>query len=88
MAAYEKAQEQFKREEQAYWAMRDDLMRDYHGLWVAIVNGQVVASGKKSGQVGYEAYLKTGSEVCFCAQVGYEDRVLQIRGGSTRYSFN
>jgi hypothetical protein len=35
MEAYEKAQEQFKREKQAYWAMRDRLMKDYYGLWVA-----------------------------------------------------
>ncbi len=85
MDAYEKAQEQFKREKQAYWAMRDNLLKDYDGLWVAIVNGQVVTSGKNRGRVGYEAYLKTGSEVCYCAQVGFEDRVLQIRQLATGY---
>ncbi|MDZ7362322.1 MAG: hypothetical protein ONB46_16620 [candidate division KSB1 bacterium] len=79
MEAYEKAQEQFKREKQAYWAMRDRLLKDYYGLWVAVVNEQVVVSGKNRGRVGYEAFLKTGSGVCFCAQVGFEDRVFRIR---------
>jgi len=83
--AYEKAQEQFKREKQAYWVMRDRLMKDYYGKWVAVVNGQVVGSGNNRGRVGYAAFLKTGSEVCFCAQVGFEDRVLLIRGGSLRH---
>jgi hypothetical protein len=85
MDAYEKAQEQFKREKQAYWAMRDNLMKDYYGIWVAVVNGQIVTSGKNKGRIGYEAYLKTGSEVCFCAQVGFEDRVLRLRQKVTKY---
>ncbi|MDZ7292381.1 MAG: retroviral-like aspartic protease family protein [candidate division KSB1 bacterium] len=82
---HEKALDQFKREEQAYWAMRDSLMKDYHGLWVAVVNGKVVASGKNGGRVSYEAYSKTGSKVCFCAQVGFENRVFRIRQAAAGY---
>jgi hypothetical protein len=85
MDAYENAQEQFKREKQAYWAMRDRLMKDYYGKWVAVVNGQVVGSGNNRGRVGYAAFLKTGSEVCFCAQVGFEDRILRVRQVASGY---
>jgi hypothetical protein len=65
--------------------MRDNLMKDHYGQWVAVVNGQVVSTGKKRGQVGYEAFLKTGSGVCFCAKVGFEDRILRFRQVASGY---
>jgi hypothetical protein len=37
----------FKCEKQAYWAIRDELLKKYFGKWVAIVNGKIVASGEK-----------------------------------------
>jgi Family of unknown function (DUF5678) len=75
----EEARQRFEREKQAYWAMRDELLKQYLGQWVAVVNGQVVAVGTKMGKVMEEAFHKTKSKVMFVSEVGHEDRVLRIR---------
>src|SRR5574341_464627 len=75
----EEARQRFEREKQAYWAMREELLKQYLGQWVAVVNGQVVAVGNKMGKVMEEAFRKTKSKVMFVSEVGHEDRVLRIR---------
>jgi len=71
--------QRFEREKQAYWAMREELLKQYLGQWVAVVNGQIVAVGTKMGKVMEEAFRKTKSKVMFVSEVGHEDRVLRIR---------
>jgi hypothetical protein len=83
MRRSESTSQRFAAEKAAYWAMREDLMRQYHGQWVAVVNGQVVAVGNKAGKVLEEAYRKTGSEIGFVAHVGYEQVVRKIRQATT-----
>lgn len=79
----------FEAEKAAYWAMREELLKQYWGKWVAIVNGTVVAIGNEAGKVIQEAFRKTGSEVGFAARVGYEDAVRRIRQiTSGRYDEN
>lgn len=73
------SQERFESEKQAYWAMREELLKKYPGKWVGVVNGQVVAVGDKRGKVMEETYRKTKSKVMFVSEVGYEDRVLRFR---------
>ncbi|UCE06494.1 MAG: hypothetical protein JSW07_00175 [bacterium] len=75
--------QQFEREKNAYWAMRNDLIKKYKGKWVAVANEQVVAVGDKRGKVMEEAYNKTKRKVMFVSEVGFEDRVLRIRQIST-----
>jgi hypothetical protein len=75
----EEARQRFEREKQAYWAMREELLKQYLGQWVAVVNGQVVAAGNKMGKVMEEAFRKTSSKVMYVSEVGHEDRVLRIR---------
>jgi hypothetical protein len=75
----EEAHQRFEREKQAYWAMREELLKQYLGQWVAVVNGQVVAAGNKMGKVMEEAFRKTSSKVMYVSEVGHEDRVLRIR---------
>ncbi len=48
-------QEQFEREEQAYWQQRDQLLKQHAGKWVAIVGGEVVAVGDQMNEVSAEA---------------------------------
>ena len=74
---------QFEAEQNAYWRMREELLRQHRGDWVAVVNGQVVSTGKDSSEVLLEAYQKTGCEVGFTARVGYEDTVRWIRSTTT-----
>jgi len=73
------SQERFASEKQAYWAMREELLKKYPDKWVGVVNGQVVAVGDKRGKVMEETYRKTKSLVMFVSEVGHEDRVLRFR---------
>src|SRR2546423_216635 len=77
MSAETKAQ--FEAEERAYWAQRDELLKQYAGKWVAVVGGQVAAVGDRMNQVSAEAYRRTGSRVKFVALVGEEDLEIVIR---------
>jgi hypothetical protein len=73
------AKEQFEREKQAYWQLRNELLRQYADKWVAVVGGRVVATGDTSSGVIREAHEKTGSKMGYVAHVGHEDEVLRIR---------
>jgi hypothetical protein len=79
MAMPTEVRERFEREKEAYWQQRDELLRQYRGKWVAIVNGQVVAVGDQMNKVAAEAFRKTGSALMYVALVGGEDAVLRVR---------
>ncbi len=79
MTSREEAHQRFEREKQAYWAMREQLLKQHFGKWVAVVNGQVAAIGDEMGKAMAEAFRKTQSKVMFVGEVGNEDRVLRIR---------
>jgi len=79
MIIREEIRQRFEREKQAYWAMREELLKQYFGKWVAVVDGQVVAVRDQMGKAMAEAYNKTKSTVMFVSEVGNEDRVLRIR---------
>jgi len=70
-----KEQEIFKREKQAYWAMRDSLVQTHLGKWVVIVDGQVVAVGDNKTQALREAFQRTGSRIGFVTKVSFEETV-------------
>jgi predicted aspartyl protease len=71
--------ERFEQEKEAYWRQREELLKQYAGQWVAIVDGKVAAVGGTSGETIREAYRKTGSTVGYVAQVGSEERLYRIR---------
>jgi hypothetical protein len=75
--------ERFEEEKQAYWQQREDLPKRFAGKWVAVVGGQVVATGDSSGAVLRAAYDRTGSTVGYVAHVGHEDEVLRVRQVTT-----
>lgn len=56
MSSKTEAQLCFEKEKQAYWTMRDKLLQQYKGKWVAVVNEQVVAIGDKMSKVMEEAF--------------------------------
>ena len=72
-------QKRFEQEEQAYWRLRDELLKQYAGKWVAIVGGQVVAAGQQMNKVAAEALRTTGSGLMYLNLVGGEDIVLRVR---------
>ena len=73
----------FEAEERAYWQMRDALLAQDRGKWVAVVGGQVVAVGDQMSKVCAEAYRKTGSKVKFVSLVGEEDIEFVIRSAAS-----
>lgn len=75
-------QERFEQEERAYWQQRDELLQQYAGKWVALVGGQVVASGNQMNKVAAEAWRRTGSGLMYVNLVGGEDIVLRVRRGA------
>jgi len=82
------AQERFEQEQRAYWQQRDELLQKYAGKWVALVGGQVVASGEQMNKVAAEAWRKTGSGLMYVNLVGGEDVVLRVRRAAQgRYDF-
>jgi hypothetical protein len=68
----------FVKNEQQYWRMRGELLKQYQGKWVAIHQGRVVAVSQdifnitdQVGELGCHAYI---------AKVGEEDKVVfQVR---------
>jgi predicted aspartyl protease len=87
------AQERFEQEQRAYWQQRDELLQKYAGKWVALVGGQVVASGDQMNgdqmnKVAAEALRKTGSSLMYVDLVGGEDVVVRVRRAAQgRYDF-
>jgi len=79
MMMREEIRQRFEREKQAYWAMREELLKQYFGKWVAVVDGQVVAVRNERGKAMEEAYRKAKSKVIFVSEVGNEERILRIR---------
>lgn len=66
--------EDFIENERLYWRMREQLLKQYEGQWVAIEGGKVVASGDnlfdvtdEVGRLGCHAYI---------ARVGQEDSIV------------
>ena len=76
------AQEQFEREKQAYFAMRDQLLQTHFGKWVAIVDGKVAAVGDNATEVIQQILAKKGATVMYVKRVGFEDKVLKVRSVS------
>ena len=78
MKTSKEIQQRFEKEKNAYWRIRNDLLKKYKGKWVAIVNEQVVAIGDEMGKVIEDAFQNTQSKVMFVGEVGLEDRISRI----------
>jgi len=76
------AQEQFEREKQAYFAMRDQLLQTHFGKWVAIVDSKIAAVGNSAVEVIQQVLAQKGVTVMYVKRVGFEDRVLKVRSVS------
>jgi len=69
--------EDFLANEEHYWRVREKLLKEYKGWWVAIHKGQVVASTKDVWEIT-EAVGKLGCHA-YIAKVGEEDIVFKVR---------
>jgi hypothetical protein len=63
--------------EQGYWAVRDQLLDQYRDKWIGFADGQVVASGRSPVSVFHEAEA-TGRHPFFIC-VGRKEEPCRIR---------
>lgn len=75
-----------RKNEADYWAMRDQLLRQYQGQWVGFADGKVVASGTSPVAV-FHAAEATGMHP-FLICVGREDLPCRIRRATFAYDVN
>src|SRR5205807_1313834 len=61
----------WRKNEAAYWAVRDQLLSQYQGQWIGFADGAVIASGTSPVAV-FHAAEATGRNP-FVACVGHED---------------
>lgn len=75
-----------RRNEAAYWAIRDQLLPQYLGQWVGFAAGRVVASGSSPVQVLHAA--ESGGLHPFVICVGRESEPCRIRRAAFAYDCN
>src|SRR6266852_3107917 len=56
----------WRKNEAAYWAVRDRLLTQYHDQWIGFAGGAVVASGSSPVAVFHAAEAKTPSPFVTC----------------------
>lgn len=69
----------FQKEKEAYWQMRDELLKTHLHQWVAISEGIVIAEGSSLSQVMDLATQRTLAEAMYINKVGDEDTALRKR---------
>src|SRR5271168_2780715 len=67
----------WRKNEAAYWAVRDQLLEQYQGQWIGFADGRVVASGTSPVTV-FHAAEATGLHPFFIC-VGREETPCRIR---------
>lgn len=75
----------FEQDRQAYWAMRDGLLAQYAGKWVAVHKGRVVAVGDDPLAIMEQALTEDG--YAYTNKVGEEDKIV-IRQRRMSFSYD
>src|SRR5436305_2364396 len=73
----------WRKNEAAYWAVRDQLLGQYQGQWIGFADGVVIASGTSPVEV-FHAAQQTGRHPFFIC-VGREDEPCRIRRSGSPY---
>src|SRR5437016_7227529 len=72
-----------RKNEAAYWAVRDQLLDQYRGQWIGFADGAVIASGSSPVTVFHAAEASGRHPFFIC--VGREDEACRIRRVSCPY---
>jgi hypothetical protein len=67
----------WRKNEAAYWAVRDHLLGQYQGQWIGFADGAVIASGTSPVAVFHAAEASERSPFVTC--VGHEDEPARMR---------
>jgi hypothetical protein len=73
----------WRKNEAAYWAVRDHLLGQYQGQWIGFADGVVIASGTSPVEVLHAAQQSGRHPFVIC--VGREDEPARIRRSSFSY---
>src|SRR5207253_4179656 len=73
----------WRKNEAAYWAVRDQLLRQYQGQWIGFADGAVIASGTSPVAVFHAAEATRRNPFVTC--VGREDEPVRMRRVSFAY---
>src|SRR6266852_9339677 len=74
-----------RKNEAAYWAVRDQLLNQYRDQWVGFADGRVIASGTSPVTV-FHAAEATGLHRFFIICVGREEEPCRIRRATFPYN--
>jgi hypothetical protein len=72
-----------RRNEDGYWAVRDQLLAQYEGQWIGFADGSVIASGSSPVSVLHSAEATGRHPFMIC--VGREDQPSRIRRATFPY---
>src|SRR5437667_8796492 len=72
-----------RRNEEAYWAVRDQLLEEYRGQWIGFADGMVIASGTSPVAVFHAAEASGRHPFFIC--VGREEEPCRIRRAAFPY---
>ena len=67
----------WRKNEAAYWAVRDQLLGQYQGRWIGFVDGAVIASGTSPAAVFHTSEAAGRNPFVTC--VGREDEPVRMR---------
>lgn len=73
----------WRKNEADYWAVRDQLLSQYHGQWIGFADGVVIASGASPVEVFHAAH-QSGRHAFFTC-VGREEEPCRIRRSTFSY---
>jgi hypothetical protein len=73
----------WRKNEAAYWAVRDQLLGQYQGQWIGFANGRVVATGTRPVAVFHAAHQAAEHPFIIC--VGREDEPYRMRRAAFAY---
>src|SRR5437660_3881794 len=72
-----------RKSEEAYWAVRDQLLAQYRGQWIGFADGRVIASGSSPVTVFHAAEASGRHPFFIC--VGREEEPCRIRRAAFPY---
>ena len=72
-----------RKNEDSYWAVRDQLLDQYRDKWIGFADGKVIASGRSPVTVFHEAEASGRHPFFIC--VGHEDEPVRMRRASFAY---
>lgn len=73
----------WRKNEAGYWAVRDQLLDQYDGLWIGFADGAVIASGARPVVVFHAAHQAAEHPFVIC--VGREEQPYRMRRASFNY---